>query len=184
MCNVLHCRVPSLQPKTNIDLPRYHSKRKSYTKIFASNSQPTISLLTNLRHSKMSFWNEIVPQMFLEQLSNRNDIILSSKNVDNVTRNTYSHVNGKNTWILASVCIALFVLTLVLTIQYFKIRQEISKLIRQNSISSGERILNGTQIWDLKRLNFKQLKTYFLSWCIMIYIVQTYGKGDVNTDAI
>ncbi|XP_045158061.1 liver carboxylesterase 1-like [Mercenaria mercenaria] len=137
--NFIKHGIPSLHPTNEVDLPRFHSRRKSYTKIFSSRREPAVSFLTNLRQSKMFFWNEEVPEMFSDKDS-RNSI-------NNFTqKNNYSHINGKNTWILASVCIGLSVLTLILTVQYFKVRKEITKLLRQNSISSGERMLNGTQI--------------------------------------
>lgn len=85
----------------------------------------------------------------MDQLSNRNDFFsVSNDAFDNATKNTYSQVNGKNTWILASICVALTVVTLTLLVQYFKVRKQITKLLRQNSISSGERMLNGTKVWD------------------------------------
>ena len=85
----------------------------------------------------MTFWNQEVSGHNPKKYSRENNLTHKA---------TYSHINGKNTWILASVCIGLSVVTLILTVQYFKVRKEITKLLRQNSISSGERMLNGTQI--------------------------------------
>ncbi|XP_060585843.1 fatty acyl-CoA hydrolase precursor, medium chain-like [Ruditapes philippinarum] len=135
--NFIKHGIPSLHPLNEIDLPLFNPRRKSYTKIFSSQREPAVSFMTNLRQSKMTFWNQEVSDMYSNRYSKENNL---------THKTTYSHVNGKNTWILASVCIGLSVVTLILTVQYFKVRKEITSLLRQNSISSGERMLNGTQI--------------------------------------
>lgn len=138
-CLLFFFRIPSLQPKSDNALPRFYSPRKPYGRIH-STSEPTISIATDLRHNKISFWNEKVPHLFYERLSHYQDDVIRYKERQ-LDPHLFSYRNDKSTWILTSACIGLSVLTVVLTIGYYKMRKEVTRLLRQNSVSSGERML-------------------------------------------
>lgn len=131
--------IPTLQPKTELAIPRFFSQRKPYGRIH-SLGEPTISVAVDLRHNKISFWNEKVPRMFYDRLRHQNYDVISYTG-KSINSRFMPNRNDKSTWILTSVCIGLSVLTVVLTIAYYKMRQEVSRLMRQNSVSSGERML-------------------------------------------
>lgn len=82
--------------------------------------------------------------MYIDELKQRSDLLNNSKFMKNNDDN-YSYVNNKSTWILASVCIGLSVIIIVLTGQNLKIRKEVSILMRQTSVSSKEKMLSGFQ---------------------------------------
>ncbi|KAL4236196.1 Cocaine esterase [Mactra antiquata] len=142
--NFIKHGIATLEPRHEINLPPFDSKRKTYSKIYSLNKEPKISFMQDLRHEKISFWNEEVPRMMLDEMEHREEIITHSKYVKN-NGDKYSYVNNKSTWILASVCIALSVIIIVLSIQNLKIRKEVSILIRQTSVSSKEKMLSGFQ---------------------------------------
>ena len=81
-----------------------------------------------------------MPLMYEERLRQHryDNLRYSGQEID---PNYFAYKHDKSTWILTSVCIGLSVLTVVLTIAYYKMRKEVTRLLRQNSVSSGERML-------------------------------------------
>lgn len=133
--------VPSLHPKEDVYFPRFSIPRKLYARIHSGIS-PSLSTGSNLKPDKMSFWNQQIPEMLLYQMKQLSNDTLQCGAVTNM--NAYTYVIGKHTWILTSVCIGLAVVTLTLVVGYYKMRKEVSRLLRQNSVSSGERMLPNT----------------------------------------
>ncbi|KAH3730960.1 hypothetical protein DPMN_056961 [Dreissena polymorpha] len=140
--NFIKHGAPSLQPRSDISLPRYTPRVKAYTRIIA-NSEPSLTFAADLRRDKIGFWNERVPEMFREELRRHdsNNIDASHLSFNKVNSHYLANVNSKNTWILTSVCLCLTVLTIVLTVGYYRMRREVNRLLRQNSLSSAERML-------------------------------------------
>ena len=134
-------RVPSLHQKQNVYLPRYFPDRKQYSRIYYTD-RPIISTDVNFRPKIMSFWNEQVPKMLQQQIHRKSSLNLCSfKYSENTSTRQITYGGHNQIWILTSVVICLSVLSLVLTMAYYKTRREISKIKRQSSISSGERML-------------------------------------------
>ena len=134
----LYFSVPSLEPLESSYLPVYTTGRKLYTKIYADDTRPVLSVGKDLRPDKIEFWNKKVPNMYKTQIKATSEYL----NVSNFTKVPYVTINGgTNLWILISVCICLAVLTLVLSIGYYRLRQRVVKLLRQISLSSTVRML-------------------------------------------
>ena len=135
---ILTFSIPSLQPSEDTFLPRYNVQSKIYTRIHDKYG-PAVDVMSNLRPNKLSFWNKMVPEMFQHQMGRKSDYKVNNSDVISTHLVTYN--TNKNTWILTSVCICLTVLTVVLTISYYNMRKEVTRLMRQSSISSAERML-------------------------------------------
>ena len=127
-------RTPALGPGENANMPVYRTDRKLYTRLNANEQGLDLSIASDLRPDKMSFWNEKVPSMYNRQVSDLRDC--ETKTTSYVTIST-----GTNVWILISVCICLSVLTVVLTVGYYRLRQRVVKLLRQLSVSASGRML-------------------------------------------
>ncbi|XP_052774834.1 carboxylesterase 1C-like [Mya arenaria] len=134
--------VPTLEPRAHFAFPKFNTRTKPYARI-TSLQKPTIIFAQNLRGDKMSFWNKKVPEMFKEEmkLKTRHYENIQISTADNKDSVYFSLRTDRNTWILTSVCICLSVLTIALTVGYYKMRREVSRLLRQNSTSSAERML-------------------------------------------
>lgn len=145
LCNVMSfCfSIPSLEPRLDQAIPLYTPESKRYASI-TDNVNPSLVISQRLSHDKIAFWNEDVPQMFREQFDRR-DRIYKSVTIPLEKSPAPWHymtlTSNRSTWILASVCICLTALTLALTVGYYRMRREVSRLARQNSMSSGERML-------------------------------------------
>lgn len=139
--NFVKYGVPSLLPREEVYLPKFSISRKLYTRIY-SGSSPSVSTASNLKTDKISFWNQQIPEMLMHQMKQQIGDTLQCGVVTNM--NSYTPVIGKHTWILTSACIGLTVLTLMLTVGYYRVRKEVTRLLRQNSVSSGERMLPNT----------------------------------------
>ena len=63
-------------------------------------------------------------------------------NVSSFTELPYVTITaGTNLWILISVCVCLSVLTVVLAIGYYRLKQRVMKLLRQMNVSNTSRML-------------------------------------------
>ena len=114
-------------------MPAFKTDRKLYTRLNANEAGLDLSIASDLRPDKMSFWNKKVPSMYKRQMRDLSDC--ETKTTSYVTIST-----GTNVWILISVCICLSVLTVVLTVGYYRLRQRVVKLLRQLSVSASGRM--------------------------------------------
>ena len=115
-------------------MPVFKNDRRLYTRLNANENGLDISVASDLRPDKMSFWNKKVPSMYIRQVRDMSDC--EAETTSYVTIST-----GSNVWILISVCICLSVLTVVLTVGYYRLRQRVVKLLRQLSLPASARML-------------------------------------------
>lgn len=127
-------RIPSLGSGEESFMPVFTHDKKLYTRINTTERGLDLEIASNLRPDKMSFWNQKVPKLYLKQRRDVSDC--RSEEESYVTLST-----GTNVWILISVCICLSVLTLVLTIGYYRLRQRVVKLLRRLSLPASVRML-------------------------------------------
>ncbi|XP_050400946.1 acetylcholinesterase [Patella vulgata] len=136
--NFVKSGTPSLLPESDFHMARYTDQYPLYTRFYSAEDGPYISTETNFKTAKLSFWNEKVPQLYKAQYEHMFNISVDTR----CTRSgRYVTYHNSNSWILIAVCIGLSVITVLLSVCYCQMRRQVSVLIRQSSVSSGERML-------------------------------------------
>ncbi|XP_041359078.1 cholinesterase-like isoform X2 [Gigantopelta aegis] len=136
--NFIKNGLPSLVPLKEFHMARFTEQRPLYTRLFSHDDDPAVAIATHFKAQKMNFWNKKVPEMYRKQF--RDSYMYGFE--ENVTaRGRYVITYSSNSWILIAACIGLSVLTVLLSVCYCQMRRQVSILIRQNSVSSGESML-------------------------------------------
>lgn len=63
------CRLPSLVPLQNFHMPRFTLDQHAYTRFYSADRAPTLLVQHDLKPAKLAFWNQRVPEMYVQQLA-------------------------------------------------------------------------------------------------------------------
>ncbi|XP_055885926.1 carboxylesterase 4A-like [Biomphalaria glabrata] len=144
--NYVQHGLPSLEPLEEFHMSPYTISTPSFTRMTLVNDDATLLLETSFKQSKMAFWNNFVPNLYLHQL--RRDIhLLNTSSFDSLVPackrclQSYVLTQPSSSWILITACIGLSILTILLSAFYCQVRRKVKTLIRQSSVSSGQAIL-------------------------------------------
>lgn len=142
-------RLPSLLSLKNFYIDRYTAEKPVYAQISNNEwGESHIEMTTNFKPEKMNFWNRKVPEMYRRQYR-RDSLYMDGTATTpyDTRRQPYSGRGGNDlrpfpAWGLMTACIVLSVLLLIVTVLYCRTRRLVRRLIRQNSVSSGTRMIN------------------------------------------
>lgn len=141
--------LPSLLSLKNFYIDRYTAEKPVYAQISNNEwGESHIEMTTNFKPEKMNFWNRKVPEMYRRQYR-RDSLYMDGTATTpyDTRRQPYSGRGGNDlrpfpAWGLMTACIVLSVLLLIVTVLYCRTRRLVRRLIRQNSVSSGTRMIN------------------------------------------
>lgn len=163
MSTIIFClpfRLPSLVPQEDFHMLPYSTSKPVYTQITAQDDQVSMLMDTSFKAEKMSFWNDHVPTLYLNQI--RRDLPHMNSSENHLTRRSfgqespcnssnsvredgvyrspaYVHPHRSSKWILIAACVGLSLLTLLLSIFYCQVKRQVKILLRQISkVSSVE----------------------------------------------
>ncbi|XP_067678791.1 pyrethroid hydrolase Ces2e-like isoform X2 [Haliotis asinina] len=128
--------LPSLVPLKEFHMARFTEDQPLFTRFVSYDDGPTVIVDHHFKTEKLSFWNNGVQELYRQQYRNYH---VDGENL--VRPGDYIITHTSNSWILIAACIGLSVLTVLLSVCYCQMRRQVSILIRQNSVSSGERML-------------------------------------------
>ncbi|KAJ8306200.1 hypothetical protein KUTeg_016745 [Tegillarca granosa] len=129
--NFIRNGLPSLVPHRDFFIDRYTVNRPVYARFLSGIHHPQIMMEINLKPKKMYFWNEQIPTMKKRHIYKYHSRNCSDRYI----------VNNPNSWALIATCIGLSVLTISFSVGYFRTRNRMNRLNRQNGLPITNRMV-------------------------------------------